>query len=132
MTTDGRTDKRPRRDNRYEATVSDVVWALRARAPDPFGHNQRPKTDFEIAGMVAYDRGLVGALGYVLKRNRLLELLAEMAERGVLVGRPRCEWAAMGREAPSRAKDPLYTTPELAEAWAAADAAEARVAQPEG
>lgn len=131
MTIDGK-GKSPRRDNRYEATVADVMWALRARVPDPWGHNQRPKTDFEIASMIADDRGLVGTLGRVLKRNKLLELLAEMAERGVLVGRPTCEWAAMGREAPSRSKDPLYTTPEHAKAWAAVDAAEARMAQPEG
>ena len=120
-------------DDRYEATREDVLRAVGRSAPnplsgpedpDPFGVNEHPHTDFTIASMIAYNRGLplpMGHVGRALKRNRLRELLKEMVAAGELVGRTRKEWYEMGREYPSRSKDVLYAHPELARAWDVAD-----------
>lgn len=116
-------------DQRYEATRADVLYAVGPVEPnpysgpgnpDPFGINQHPWTEFLIAGRIADFHRLPRPLGHVgraLKRNKLKELLSEMVTDGFIIGRPRFEWAAMGREKPSRAADILYAHPVLAEKW---------------
>jgi hypothetical protein len=108
----------PRHDGRYEATPEDVIYALRHRDPDHFGHNDTPHTDFFIASWIADDKHLQGhPLGRVLQRNKLVTLLAEMARDGRIVGKTNAEWADLGRTPPSRSREPLYTSLERAEAW---------------
>lgn len=112
-------------DRRYEATREDVLAAVGpVSEPDPFGHNQRPWTEFLLTSRIAETHGLPrphGHLGRAVKRNKLQELLTEMVADGSIIGRPRKEWAAMGREYPSRATDIMYAHPDLAAAWAEAD-----------
>ncbi|MFD3923058.1 hypothetical protein [Streptomyces sp. NPDC058595] len=116
-------------DLRYEATRQDVLMAVSPQPPnprsgpddpDPFGVNEAPLTEFLIAERIATARALGRPLGHVgraLKRNRLRELLAAMEADGSLVGLPRNEWAAMGRERPTRARDVLYALPSEVERW---------------
>jgi len=122
-------------DQRYEATREDVLAAVGPQPPnpyappdnpDPFGVNETPWTDFEVAERIAELRGLslpLGHVGRALKRNRLRELLAEMVADGSVVGRPRTEWAAVGRERPTRMADILYALPSEVERWEREDAA---------
>lgn len=116
-------------DQRYEAARKDVLYAVGPVEPnpfggpdnpDPFGHNQSPWPVEMIACRITEHHGLrhdINRPGQVLKMNRLRELLAEMAAEGSIVGRPRKEWAAVGRESPSRSSDILYAHPLLVAEW---------------
>ena len=114
-------------DRRHRPTREDVLHALSPVPPhpdtgpdnpDPFGHNERPSTDFIIALRIMELHGLYhGHLGRVLQRNTLRELLAELVADGSIVGRTRKEWAAMRREFPSRSAEILYASAEHTAVW---------------
>ena len=105
---------------RYIATPQDVLHALRNRNPDPGGHGNAPQTEFTIAAQIVAERRITrhGAiLDNVIDRDKLVQLLEEMASDGRLVGKPNTEWAALHRTPPSRSSIPLYVTPEKAREW---------------
>jgi hypothetical protein len=116
-------------DSRYEATRGDVLAAVGPVLPnplsgpdnpDPFGHDERPLTEFLIACEITKINRIPwpnGQVGRAIRRDKLRELLTEMVADGTIIGRPRKEWAAMGRESPSRASDILYAHPALAHRW---------------
>lgn len=106
----------PRTDQRYEATREDVLAAL-AISFDP-ALNQRPRTEFTIATTIAeYRASFPGSVGRQIKRGPLVELLARMTEEGLVIALPRKQWAALGREHPSRTTDLLYATPAHLHLW---------------
>lgn len=121
-------------DTRYEPTREDVLEALQPQPPnpltgpdnpDPFGVNESPLTEYLISGRIAARQGLGwprGQLGWALKRGVVRELLEDLTGSGAVVGLPRYEWAAQGRERPSRAMDTLYALPEQVARWRNEDA----------
>lgn len=123
-------------DQRYVPTREDVWMAVGLTDPnpfsgpddpDPFNISQRPWTEESITTRIARNRGLFDhgkgsvQVGRLLRRDLLRALLDEMVGEGSLIGLPRREWAAMGREDPSRASDILYAHPVLVKMWAEID-----------
>lgn len=105
---------------RYKPTPLDVLYALRVRYPDPFGHNDEPITEFRIASDIASIHQLGNyAVGRLIQRDSLRLLLEAMTNWGVLVARTRAEWADLGRVPPSQGRDLLYTTASLDALWTA-------------
>lgn len=128
-----------RADHRYVATRRDVWAAVGVpdpnplsgpEDPDPFNVSLAPWTEFLIASRICELHQLPepgGQVGRAIRRDLLKELLDEMVAEGSLVGRPRHEWAALGREPKSRASDILYAHPVLAKMWAEVDALRAEL-----
>ncbi|MEV6399972.1 hypothetical protein AB0M39_35160 [Streptomyces sp. NPDC051907] len=117
-----------RPDLPYRPTRDDVLAAVGPREPnpytgpdnpDPFGVNEVPWSEHLIAHRIA-DRYRLplpnGHVGRAVHLGTLRELLAEMTAYGVIVGRPRAEWTALGREQ-GRAKHMEYTSVETAQRW---------------